>query len=69
MLEDLEKSIKKLMMDDVLENALCIAFVSSERQPEEVIKCEKLCEENSIQFKLITNNSIARSLDQKIIKT
>lgn len=65
MLEDLEKSIKKLMMDDVLENALCIAFVSSERQPEEVIKCEKLCEENSIQFKLISNNSIARSLDQK----
>lgn len=63
MLEDLEKSIKKLMMDEVLEDALCIAFVSSERQPEEVIKCEKLCKEYNVDFKLISNSTIARSLD------
>jgi hypothetical protein len=65
MVEDLEKSIKSLEVDDVLEGALCIAFVSSERQPSEVIQCENLCKKYNIRFKFISNSAISMALDQK----
>lgn len=64
MYEDVAKSIKKLLEENRAEGALCIAFVNTEPQPNEVLRCQTLCQQNGCRFELFHNSKIAKALDQ-----
>jgi hypothetical protein len=64
-LDDLKKSIKKLVTIDANEGALCIAFLNFDPQNEEIEECKKLVKKHNCYFEYYTNSEIANLLDNK----
>jgi hypothetical protein len=64
-LEDLTKSIKKLVTIDANEGALCVAFINFDAQPEEINECKMLAQKHKTQFVYYNNSSIAMLLDSE----
>ncbi|MCU6795013.1 hypothetical protein OB236_23175 [Paenibacillus sp. WQ 127069] len=62
--EDLSKSVERLLEEHRAEGALCIAFVSTEPQSSEVLRCQTLCQQNGCRFEIFHNSKIAKALDQ-----
>ncbi|SLK12953.1 MULTISPECIES: hypothetical protein [unclassified Paenibacillus] len=62
--EDLDKSINKLVELNKSENALCIAFVSSDPLANEIAECKSLCAKNGSTFLLLNNNLISKELNR-----
>jgi hypothetical protein len=64
-LEDLKKSIKKLVTIEANENALCIAFLSFDPQTEEIEECKKLAKKHNCSYEYYSNSTIANLLDNE----
>lgn len=62
-LDDLSKSISELVKNNASAGALCVAFISFDAQPEEIIKCKDLTIKHGAQFVYYDNSSIAKLLD------
>lgn len=62
--EDTTKSIEQLLEVQRAGGALCIAFVNTEPQSNEIIRCQALCQQNGCRFEIIHNSKIAKALDQ-----
>jgi hypothetical protein len=63
-LEDLQKSVKKLVTIEANEGALCIAFLSHDPQTEEIEECKKLAKKHKITFQYYSNSAISKLLDK-----
>lgn len=63
MYDDVEKSIEQLKDLKIEKGALCIAFLNFEPQHEEVVKCEKYCEQHGCRFEIINNSKISSTLN------
>lgn len=62
--EDIAKSIEQLLELQRAEGALCIAFVNTEPQSNEILRCQALCQQNGCRFEIFHNSKIAKALDQ-----
>lgn len=62
-LEDLKKSINKLVKIDANEGALCVAFLNFDPQNEEIEECKRLAKKHSCDFIYYSNSEIAKLLD------
>jgi hypothetical protein len=64
MYEDVAKSVEHLLEEHRAEGALCIAFVNTEPQSNEVLRCQALCQQNGCRFEIFHNSKIAKALNQ-----
>ncbi|WP_372663777.1 hypothetical protein [Cohnella sp.] len=64
MYEDVAKSVERLLEENRAEGALCIAFVNTEPQSNEVLRCQILCQQNGCRFEIFHNSKIAKALNQ-----
>ncbi|MCM3412365.1 hypothetical protein [Metabacillus litoralis] len=62
-LEDLKKSIKKLVTIDANESALCVAFLNFDPQTEEINECKKLAKKHNCFFEYYSNSEVSKLLD------
>jgi hypothetical protein len=65
MLEDITKSIEHLLLLEKIKGALCILFVNIEPNPDEVLQCRSLCEQNNCRIEIFHNSKISKALDQE----
>lgn len=66
MYEDVNKSVESLLDLGMEHGATCIAFVNSEPQSKEVLRCQELCEQHECNLVLFHNSKIAKSLNQVV---
>ncbi|MEK3879189.1 hypothetical protein [Paenibacillus sp. FSL M7-0420] len=62
--DDIVKSIEQLLELQRAEGALCIAFVNTEPQSNEILRCQELCQQNGCRFEVFHNSKISKALDQ-----
>ncbi len=60
----MNKSIESLLDLGMGHGATCIAFVNSEPQSKEVLRCQELCEQHGCDLVLFHNSKIAKALNQ-----
>ena len=63
--EDIKKSVERLLEEQKAEGALCIAFVNTEPQSNEILRCQTLCQQNGCRFEIFHNSKIAKALNQQ----
>lgn len=63
MYEDVNKSVESLLDLGMEYGATCIAFVNSEPQSKEVLRCQQLCEQHGCDLVLFHNSKIAKALN------
>lgn len=65
MLEDIKKSVNKLVKDKNNKMATCISFTSFDPQPEEWFDCKEYCKKYECKYELYNNRLIAQLIDKK----
>ncbi|EJV42891.1 hypothetical protein IEK_05586 [Bacillus toyonensis] len=61
--KDLNESIQVLEANNKLDGATCVIFINSDPDPQKIIDCQKICDDNNCTLKIFNCNSISQLLD------